>query len=84
MQSDKGKTEKVDKVEKEDKECKSGAMERMFCAPWWGQRKPRRIMTLAESREMYPNVPHSWLCDGKLLRLLDPTCPHNLTLFKVK
>lgn len=48
---------------------------------WWSQGK--RAMTISESRDKYPDIPHSWLCDSKLLRLLDPTCPGNLTLFKV-
>lgn len=44
---------------------------------------PPRIMTLAESRESYPNNSHTWLCDGKLLRLLDPGDPTNCNLFQV-
>lgn len=30
---------------------------------------------------LYPDVKHSWLCDGKLLRLLDPQQPSNFKLF---
>lgn len=44
---------------------------------------PPRVMTLAESRELFPNNPHSWLCNGKLLRLLDPDDPTNSDLFQV-
>lgn len=44
---------------------------------------PRRVMTLAESKQLYPGVPHSWLCDGKLLRLNDPNCPNNYKIFQV-
>lgn len=40
-------------------------------------------MTLTESREMYPGNPHTWLCDGRLLRLLDPNDPTNRKLFQV-
>jgi len=40
-------------------------------------------MTLAESREFFPNNPHTWLCDGKLLRLLDPEDPTNCDMFQV-
>jgi lysine-specific demethylase 3 len=29
----------------------------------------RKKMTLAESRLMYPNVSHSWICDGEVLHL---------------
>ncbi len=45
---------------------------------------PIRIMTLSESKLLYPDVPHSWLCDGKLLRLLDSTHPGNYTIFQVQ
>lgn len=43
---------------------------------------PPRVMTLARSRIEYPDVLHSWLCDGKLLRLLDPTHAGNLKIFQ--
>jgi [histone H3]-dimethyl-L-lysine9 demethylase len=42
---------------------------------------PTRIMTLAQSRTLYP-VPHQWLCDGKLLRLLDAAHPSNYKIFQ--
>lgn len=44
---------------------------------------PIRIMTLTESKVLYPDVPHSWLCDGKLLHLTDPTHPGNYKPFQV-
>lgn len=43
---------------------------------------PLRIMTLSASLKMYPNVPHMWLCEGKLLRLLDPLNTGNTDLFQ--
>jgi len=43
---------------------------------------PIRIMTLTESKILYPDVPHSWLCDGKLLRLNDPNCEGNYRIFQ--
>lgn len=43
---------------------------------------PIRIMTLSTSRLLYPDVPHAWLCDGKLLRLLSPTNPGNIKIFQ--
>ncbi|XP_030757045.1 probable JmjC domain-containing histone demethylation protein 2C isoform X2 [Sitophilus oryzae] len=46
------------------------------------QQVPIRIMTLTESKILYPTVPHSWLCDGKLLRLSDPTCADNYKIFQ--
>lgn len=44
---------------------------------------PIRIMTLTESKVLYPDVPHSWLCDGKLLRLNDPSHAGNYKIFQV-
>merc|ERR1712106_932398 len=43
---------------------------------------PIRIMTKVESSTLYPKTPHSWLCDGKLLRLLDPLNPNNKEMFQ--
>ncbi|VVC92006.1 unnamed protein product [Leptidea sinapis] len=43
---------------------------------------PVRIMTLTESKLLYPDVPHSWLCDGKLLHLTDPVHPGNYKPFQ--
>ncbi|XP_036140897.1 lysine-specific demethylase 3A isoform X2 [Monomorium pharaonis] len=52
----------------------------------WTQRGreplPIRIMTGTESQSLYPDVPHSWLCDGKLLRLSDPNNPNNYRIFQ--
>lgn len=44
---------------------------------------PIRIMTLTESKILYPDVPHAWLCDGKLLHLTDPMHPGNYKPFQV-
>lgn len=41
-----------------------------------------RLMTKHQSDEIYPNVPHSWLCDGWLLRLIDPSHSGNYRLFQ--
>ncbi|XP_013192527.2 lysine-specific demethylase 3B isoform X1 [Amyelois transitella] len=43
---------------------------------------PVRIMTLTESKLLYPDVPHAWLCDGKLLHLTDPVHPGNYKPFQ--
>lgn len=52
----------------------------------WTQRGreplPIRIMTLTESKSLYPDVPHSWLCDGKLLKLNDPNNLNNYRIFQ--
>lgn len=45
---------------------------------------PIRIMTLTESKLLYPDIPHSWLCDGKLLRLCDAMHSGNYKIFQVK
>lgn len=37
---------------------------------------------LARTMEKYPNTPHSWLCDGRLLLLEDLTCKKNIKLFQ--
>ena len=36
---------------------------------------------LTETSVLYPDVPHSWLCDGRLLRLHDPKHRGNLKIF---
>ncbi|KRT82137.1 hypothetical protein AMK59_3258 [Oryctes borbonicus] len=43
---------------------------------------PIRIMTLTESKLLYPDIPHSWLCDGKLLRLSDTTHQGNHKIYQ--
>lgn len=44
---------------------------------------PIRVMTMALSEELYPKVKHMWLCEGKLLRLLDPSDnENNLKIFQ--
>lgn len=54
---------------------------------WQGKGRlqlPIRIMTLTESKTLYHDTPHSWLCDGKLLRLSDPLCKENYKIFQVR
>ncbi|XP_076331323.1 lysine-specific demethylase 3-like isoform X2 [Tachypleus tridentatus] len=41
-----------------------------------------RVLTLAESLIMHPNVPHSWLCNGRLLLLHDAQHKDNLHIFQ--
>ncbi|XP_029645559.1 probable JmjC domain-containing histone demethylation protein 2C isoform X3 [Octopus sinensis] len=38
--------------------------------------------TLTETSVLYPDVPHSWLCDGRLLRLHEPKHKNNLPIFQ--
>lgn len=40
-------------------------------------------MTQSMSDQMYPGVPHSWLCEGSLLRLIDPSHSGNYRIFQV-
>lgn len=37
---------------------------------------------LKETSMLHPDVKHSWLCDGKLLRLLETQNKNNFELFK--
>ncbi|XP_033632768.1 uncharacterized protein LOC117294465 isoform X1 [Asterias rubens] len=43
---------------------------------------PQGRQTLTESSVEYPDVPHSWLCDGRLLRLHDSSHKGNLRIFQ--
>lgn len=40
-----------------------------------------RSMSQATSNMLFPNVPHQWLCENKLLRLLEPMHPGNDAFF---
>lgn len=42
---------------------------------------PIIVHNLTETSVLYPDVPHSWLCDGRLLRLHDPRHKGNLQIF---
>ncbi|XP_052871837.1 lysine-specific demethylase 3A [Anopheles cruzii] len=44
-------------------------------------RKGERTMSLDESSAMYPGAAHEWLCNGKLLRLLNPRSSVNYNMF---
>ena len=44
---------------------------------------PVQIMIGSDTILQYPNIPHSWLCSGKLLRLHDPKNQTNYELFHV-
>lgn len=43
---------------------------------------PQKVMTLRASKELFPGIAHDWLCNGKLLRLLDSRDPRNALIFK--
>ena len=47
-----------------------------------GRESPIRCYTLTETSVLYPDVPHSWLDSGRLLRLHDPRHKGNLKLFQ--
>ncbi|CAH1784257.1 unnamed protein product, partial [Owenia fusiformis] len=47
-----------------------------------GRSHPIQAYTLTETTVLYPDVPHSWLCEGRLLRLHDPKHPGNFKLFQ--
>ena len=44
---------------------------------------PPRLMVHTESSEIYPGVLHSWLCNGKVLKLHDPSNIKNYEIFQV-
>ena len=44
---------------------------------------PPRLMVHLESSKLCPEVPHSWLCNGKLLRLHESSNTKNYMLFHV-
>ncbi len=44
----------------------------------------KHLMTEQSSRARFPDVPHRWLCDGRLLLLDEPDNPGNGDLFKVR
>ena len=43
---------------------------------------PIMVHNLTETSVLYPDVPHSWLCDGRLLRLHDPKHKGNFKIFQ--
>ncbi|XP_064602584.1 probable JmjC domain-containing histone demethylation protein 2C isoform X2 [Liolophura sinensis] len=43
---------------------------------------PIPVQNLTETSVKYPDVPHSWLCDGRLLRLHDPQHKGNFKIFQ--
>lgn len=76
----------VDEKKDEDGEVKPFAISNVVKRYERGRGReelPIRIMTLIESKLLYPDVPHAWLCDGKLLHLTDPAHPGNYKPFQV-
>ena len=47
-----------------------------------GRSSPIPMYTLKETSVLYPDITHSWLDHGRLLRLHDPRCPENIRLFQ--
>ncbi|BFZ02439.1 hypothetical protein BsWGS_05478 [Bradybaena similaris] len=48
----------------------------------WKRELPIMVHNLTETSVLYPDVPHSWLCDGRLLRLHDGHHKGNLQIFQ--
>lgn len=48
----------------------------------WKRELPIMVHNLTETSAKYPDVPHSWLCDGRLLRLHDGQQKGNLQIFQ--
>ena len=45
---------------------------------------PPSVAIISNTVSKYPSVPHKWLCEGRLLHLMEPTLPANMgydTLF---
>ena len=38
---------------------------------------PPKIATVTGTNRKFPGVPHRWLCEGRMLHLLDPLLPDN-------
>lgn len=78
----------VDEKKDEDEEVKpfalSNVVKRYDRSGRGRDELPVRIMTLTESKLLYPDVPHAWLCDGKLLHLTDPVHAGNYKPFQVR
>ncbi|XP_059049964.1 lysine-specific demethylase 3B isoform X2 [Achroia grisella] len=76
----------VDEKKDEDEEVKpfalSNVVKRYDRSGRSREELPVRIMTLTESKLLYPDVPHAWLCDGRLLHLTDPVHPGNYKPFQ--
>lgn len=47
-----------------------------------GRNSPIPTYTLKETSVIYPDIPHSWLDHGRLLRLHDPRCSLNIHMFQ--
>ncbi|XP_005091148.2 probable JmjC domain-containing histone demethylation protein 2C [Aplysia californica] len=48
----------------------------------WKRELPIMVHSLTETSVLYPDIPHSWLCDGRLLRLHDAHHKGNLQIFQ--
>ena len=43
---------------------------------------PPRVCTIEETEKHFPDIPHDWVCDGRLLVLKDTGIDKNLLLFE--
>ena len=55
-----------------------GARKNLF-----NSQRVRAVMTKDLCDKLYSDIPHEWICDGRLLLLTDPTNEKNYDLFKV-
>ena len=49
----------------------------------FNSQRVRAVMTRDICDTLHPDVPHEWMCDGRLLLLTDPANQKNYDLFKV-
>jgi len=50
----------------------SGAVQEIELHP------PPKVAIISNTVSKYPGVPHKWLCEGRLLHLMEPTLPANM------
>lgn len=78
----------IQSVVEKQKDSDIQPMKLMHYVPRYGYRNklvrdtPILIHNLTETSVLYPDVPHSWLCDGRLLRLHDPKHRGNFKIFQ--
>ncbi|KAL5022479.1 hypothetical protein ScPMuIL_001634 [Solemya velum] len=78
----------IQSVVEKQKDSDVQPMKLMHYVPRYGYRNklvrdtPILIHNLTETSVLYPDVPHSWLCDGRLLRLHDPKHKGNFRIFQ--
>lgn len=66
-----------DRMNESDSETRRNYRKNHLCTPL----VPPAPLNAEETKQNFPDIPHSWLCDGKLLRLHDPRNKDNYKMF---